>query len=122
LSRLIERCEQKHCHPERSEGPAFAAGAAILLARRSGRIPTDRQFRAQYRGPSLAFVELRGTKDRAQDDSLWELHVEGVDFLGADVSHKERRAIGSEAAPQSDRAEIPTEIFQIDDYFGLGPP
>src|ERR1700690_4072822 len=71
-------------------------------------------------GPSLAFVLLGGRKTALRMTALWELHVEGVDFLAAGVADKDGSAIRGEACPFSDRPNVATKIFQSDDLFGLG--
>ena len=46
---------------------------------------------------------------------LRELHIEGVDFLGAGVADKDRSAIWGKATPVSNPVDVPTQAFQADD-------
>jgi len=44
---------------------------------------------------------------------LWQVQVQRVDFVGTQIAHEERRAIGSESAPRSDVAEVSRQILGI---------
>ena len=49
---------------------------------------------------------------------LREVHVEGVDFLAADVSGEKRRAVGSKTAPfPNEIAEVKGRVLQAEKSF-----